>query len=188
MAQMATKEFPLKNSKIIIFIGLFTLALALVFLFLKPTYSERKITNSTQLIEPFNSLTSPSQAENILKSGNYAFMVLENSRLNDGDKRPKFNILTWKIEKFEHLGTKGNLTISFFNEKMVSTRFYPSDVSGYIDVLSKKYDLDFKTDTTTSIPPKTGLHYYKDLEDKFYIEWQDEELQEQVDEWIKNYS
>lgn len=178
----------MKQRNLIIIFGFLALVLALVFLFLKPTYSERKITDSTPLVDPFKSLMNPSESENILKAANQAFTVVENSSLKNDNKRPKFNILSWKVESYEHLGTKGSLILTFFNEQLMSTRFYPADSMLYSKTLSEKYGFDLKTGATNEVPPKTRLQYNIDLNDKYFIEWQDEELQDQVDEWVKNYS
>tara|TARA_B110001454_G_scaffold219057_1_gene249573 strand:+ start:10309 stop:10866 length:558 start_codon:yes stop_codon:yes gene_type:complete len=185
---MGTEEIALKNKKIIIVVGFLIFVVASLFYFYRPSYTENNVTIKTELVDPFSSLMNPAQAQDILKNANYSVEVIEDSKLENGDTRPAFSILSWKIKNYEHLGIKGTLTITFFNQQMASTRFYPNDHLAYADLFSKKVGLELKEGTTSNVPPKTNLQYKKDLDGNFYFEWQDKDLQNQIDDWIKTYS
>lgn len=170
---------------LIIFILVATLS---TYIFLKSTYSEKKITIDTPLIEPIRSLMTPEVVQELLQSKNYKFVVVENSGLPEGDKRPSFEILTWQTENFEHLGVRGTLVLTFFNSQMMSSRFYPHDYEQYRRLLSEQHGSDVTAGDSIGLPPKTILQQNKDHSGNIYFEWLDKELDQQVTEWVKNYS
>ena len=177
----------LKNKKLVL-IGFILLAAGFIGLKKYFSYSDKVISESSALIEPLKSLMTPLQVEDLLKSKKLSFTVKEDNKLKENDPRPKFHIVSWKIEKFEHLGFQGSLIVLFFNEQLVSTRFYPELTTDYVGALNKNVNGSLVLDSSISLPPKTELRYNKDIEEKKFLEWSDKELQLQMDEWIKHFS
>ena len=48
-----------------------------------------------------------------------------------GPSRPRFDVTTVTIRRFSNLGYSGELNISFFNDRLMATSFYPLDSEGY---------------------------------------------------------
>lgn len=183
---MGTKFYMCKDR--VLLIAFILVAILSTFIFLKSTYSERKIAVDTPLIEPIRSLMTPEVVQELLQSKNYKFVVVENSALPEGDKRPSFEILTWQIENFEHLGVRGTLVLTFFNSQMMKSRFYPHDYEQYRRVLSEQHGSDVTVGIPLNLSPKTVLQQNKDHSGNIYFEWLDKELDQQVIEWIRSYS
>lgn len=143
-----------------------------------------KVIVSTPLIGQLRSLMNPVEVREIIKAAK--IIVVEDSGLAIDDKRPKFNVLMWKIEAFDDLGLKGELTVIFFNGQLLRTRFYPEDYKTYEKKISIFLKTNIEEGKTTEIIPKTDLLLNKDIEGKYYFEWSDRELQIQFDEWISD--
>lgn len=143
-----------------------------------------KVIASTPLIGQLKSLMNPVEVKEVIKVAN--IIVVEDSGLVKDDKRPKFNVLIWKIEAFDDLGMNGELTVVFFNGQLLRTRFYPEDYNAYEKKISIFLKTNFEEGKTTEITPKTDLLFNKDIEGKYYFEWSDRELQIQFDEWISD--
>lgn len=178
----------LKNKKLVVVVGIIILAAGFIGVKKYFSYSDKVIPESSALIEPLKSLMPPLQVEDFLRSKGLYFKVKEDSRLKENDPRPKFHIVSWEIEKFEHLGFQGSLIVIFFNDQLVSTRFYPDLTTDYVGALNKSVNGSLVLNGSISLPPKTELRYNKDIEEKQFLEWSDKELQLQMDEWIKHFS
>jgi hypothetical protein len=96
---------------------------------------------------------------------------------------PPFNILKIKISNTEIRSFKGSILLTFFNDRLMSVRFYPVEVEDFIqsvDGLSKSEEVEIK--------PFTRVWFYTDHQGADYIGWVDTRLQQQFDAWIKSYS
>lgn len=101
--------------------------------------------------------------------------------------RPPFNMHTITIKHYKGLGFTGELTITFFNNRLISTTFYPNDVGKYVDAIVKIERLNFDKNEAR-IPPYTRIRRATDHKGREYVDWSDIRLDSEVELWIKKYS
>jgi hypothetical protein len=102
--------------------------------------------------------------------------------------RPPFNMHTITIKHYSHLGFSGELNISFFNNRLISTTFYPADVEKYIEAVVKAEGLKFDNNQEAKLPPHTRVRFAVDHKGRKYVDWSDIRLDKEVELWIKRYS
>lgn len=139
----------------------------------------------TELAAGLSSYINFEEAKKILNLRESDYVVLEDSQSKKSPDIPPFNIYTIKIPGGKVSGYTGDLVLSFFNGRLMETRFYPIRLSAFI------HDLGLDVDTLSKskdIKPHTNVWLEKDFEDNTYIGWEDVRLKEQFNSWIKDYS
>lgn len=138
----------------------------------------------TMLLDGFKSLTAVEEIK-ILKTTD-GLEVIENTGLAESDTRPPFNIYTVSIP-FKHLEIDGKIVFHFFNNRLMSTWFYPNDKIAYLEKLKLKgIDLTVKTELDTE--KYTRVWKYIDYKNNFYVGWEDIRLRDEQHAWIARYS
>jgi len=133
------------------------------------------------------SYTAYDRVKTQLKLQDSDIVIIEDSKPKLPSHVPPFNILTIKIPDFEILGDRGDLVLSFFNDRLMETRFYPPSTSDFLNKSS--IDVNRLGDRTKIVvKPYTNIWLYKDFEDKEYVGWADVRLIKQTSMWIKKYS
>ncbi len=125
------------------------------------------------------------QRELNLKSGDWD--VLEDRRPLSSDKRPPFQILTISRPGFTRFGATGELVMTFYNDRLMTTLFYPMDLDGLRTALAREAGISFSRQGDTRIEPTTRVWIGKARDGRSYIGWIDLELERQQDEWIEKY-
>ena len=125
------------------------------------------------------------QRELNLKSGDWD--VLEDRRPLTSDQRPEFRILTISRQSFTRFGTTGELVMTFYNDRLMTTLFYPVDLGVLRLALAREADISFSAQGDTRIEPATRIWIGKARDGRSYIGWIDLELQHRQDEWIEKY-
>ena len=144
------------------------------------------VPNRAILIDDIKSYQSIDEFKKFLSSRNFQWEEKKYAQ-SPPKGRPPFNIYTIKIQKYSHLGFLGKLVVSFFNNRLISTTFYPLDINRYIIEL-KKNGINFNGIQEIKIEPYTRVRFSVDNNDRKYIEWSDTRLDEEVELWIKRYS
>ncbi len=101
--------------------------------------------------------------------------------------RPPFNIYEITIDNYSHLGFGGELTVVFFNNRLLEARFFPSDVKNYITALEKD-GIRFDNNQEAKLSPYTLVLIATDYKERQYVGWSDTRLEKEFDLWIKRYS
>ncbi len=101
--------------------------------------------------------------------------------------RPPFNISEITIKNYSHLSVSGELNVVFFNNRLMGTLFYPSDVEKYIKAI-EKYGIKFDNHQKAKLPPYTRVRLAIDYKERKYVDWSDIRLDKEVGLWIKRYS
>jgi hypothetical protein len=145
-------------------------------------------TERTKLINGVESYVSIDQAKSELP----AWEVLEQSSLKPKDRRPPFNIYKVSVKNYSHLGISGELHMEFFNNRLLSTWFYPEDFDKYMALLKEKEGLTFQESQHGSrearMAPHTRVWTQKDYKERQYVGWEDTRLGDELNLWIKRYS
>lgn len=103
-------------------------------------------------------------------------------------KRPPFNVTTVKVRQFSDLGYSGELLVEFFNDRLVSARFFPLDTEGYRKQLLSKKGLDLMAQSDTRVSNNTRVWSATDHRGRGYFGWEDVRLTREMELWIKRYS
>jgi hypothetical protein len=76
---------------------------------------------------------------------------------------------------YTHLGVSGKLSLSFFNNQLMSAVFYPDESEDYL-VKLKTIGVDFSGSDEITLPPNTLVRKNKDYKGQFYVAWDDRVL------------
>ena len=140
----------------------------------------------TRLIDAIDSYQSINEFKSVLNRSSFQW---EESKDQPSPKgRPPFNMHTITIKDYVDLGFSGELDVAFFNNRLISTRFYPSDAEKYIDAISKVAGIRFDSSQEAKLPRHTSVRFSVDYRGRKYIEWSDVRLDKEVELWIKRYS
>ena len=152
---------------------------------------------TSQLINGLKSYSSISEIKNIHFANN-KITTLFNSKLPDGDIRPPYDIIILAVSNYSHLNVNGELELYFFNNRLMSTTFYPDSLAAYIAGL-KKLNIDFNKDYSKdelpentlkiNIAPYTEVSHSKNYQkNKYYVCWKDVRLGQEEIKWITKYA
>lgn len=140
----------------------------------------------TKLIGGLDSYSSFSEVKSKLRLSDKAVKTIENGR-RSAEGRPPFKFRVVAFD-YTHLDYRGRLEITFFNDRLMSTKFYPEKADQYIARLKSKLNRKFDTKRQAHLPPFTSLWLGRDVQGRKFILWEDVRLQEQVNDWIERYS
>lgn len=141
-----------------------------------------------KLLAPFESYASISDVEEILKSRGLVWQVIEKeSTIAKGERRPPFNVYIIRVGNFTHLGFEGKLRLEFFNNRLMATWFYPTNLSAYRKVIEEHYP-ELRAKQASMVGKNTGIEFGTDHEKHDYIAWEDVRLRDEFSLWIKRYS
>jgi hypothetical protein len=141
----------------------------------------------TKLIAGIESYQDISEFKSFLKRNSYQWEFNEDSRPSPKG-RPPFNMSTVTIKNFTHDNFSGELTVGFFNNRLISTTFYPSNIEPYIKALENAEGLKFDSGEEVKLPPHTRVRFATDHKGRKYVEWSDVRLDKEIELWIKRYS
>jgi hypothetical protein len=112
-------------------------------------------------------------------------VVEETSLVKDASK-PPYSIYTLRIVPYLHLDQSGALVITFYNNRLLQTAFYPDRLDDYVAALKKsgtgvKFGQELVSGHTT-------LWIGTDFDNNHYVGWADKRLREQQRRWLARYS
>jgi hypothetical protein len=142
-------------------------------------------TPRSQLITGFESYASRDEVVPSMSS-KFKVEVIEDSARPPEDRRPPFSILTLSFSGFQHLNNDGELRITFFNNRLEKTWFYPDNPDAYFSAL-RLQGLVFNDREEITIN-NTVIWSAIDYRGKRYVAWADKRLRAQSRRWILSYS
>lgn len=112
--------------------------------------------------------------------------VVEETSLGKDTTNPPYRIYTLRIAPYRHLGQSGALLITFYNDRLLQTAFYPESLDDYLAALRKsgtgvKFGRELVRGHTT-------IWIGTDFDNKHYIGWADQRLRGQQRRWLARYS
>ncbi len=63
--------------------------------------------------------------------------VVEETSLAKDDSKPPYRIYTLRVAPYKHLDQSGALLITFYNDRLLQTAFYPEKLDEYVAALKK---------------------------------------------------
>jgi hypothetical protein len=142
----------------------------------------------TRLIDGIKSYQSIEEFKIFLADS--SFQWKESKDQPSPERKPPFNVHTITINNYSHLGITGELTVIFFNNRLMETDFYPYVVNRYIDTntLYRAEGLKFDNGGESRLPPYTLVQVTTDHNGRQRIRWSDSRLVKEFSLWIKKYS
>jgi hypothetical protein len=112
-------------------------------------------------------------------------VVEETSLVKDASK-PPYRIYTLRVAPYTHLDQSGALVITFYNDRLLQTAFYPESLDDYVAAL-KKSGIGVKFGQEL-VRGHTTIWIGTDFDNKQYVGWADKRLREQQRRWLARYS
>ena len=140
----------------------------------------------TPLIDGFVSRQSAAEVEAKLQQSNAKFAVVEDSKDNEKGSvlRVPLSIRVLVVTGFTYLGMPGDLRLEFVNDELATTWFFPADTERFQAELGKRWP-----DATSGRPMRlhaaSELRTSLDYQGKRYWAWEDLNLRQEVERWIK---
>lgn len=85
-----------------------------------------------------------------------------------------------ELRHFAQGDAEGRLVLNFFNDRLLRTRFHPTDFARYRKAMAEKENLDLAPGTKANLEPATEVRVLRDHEGGSYVVWEDTELQAQL--------
>ncbi len=142
----------------------------------------------TTLIDSLYSYQSAQRVQRVLGVKRDTWEILQETHLLPGDKRPPHSTLSALVKNYSHLGYTGELVLDFYNDQLMETHFYPSDLEGYRKALEQKQRFRFDQDLGAKLGPTKRMWIGKDEKKRRYVGCRDLRLRQEEDDWIKKYS
>lgn len=108
--------------------------------------------------------------------------VLEDRRPLSSDQRPPFRIYTIARKNLVVNGQSGELRLTFFNDRLMTTSFYPAN----IEAMQAAVGVDPKVGDS-QLAPSTRVWVGKDDSGQMYVGWMDLNLKREYDQWVLTY-
>lgn len=150
-----------------------------------PVTFERVAENRCALINEIPSYQRIKELEEFLNSK--GIFDYEKKEANPATgSRPSYRICEISINDYEHLGIKGRLSLSFFNNRLMESRFFPSDLHSYLLRLEKE-NIGLRSRKQVLIGHFTEVVVGSESEG-VYVAWRDSRLVEELKLWVKRYA
>lgn len=146
------------------------------------------VDNPAGLIDNIGSYQSIDAARAHFVKRGFGWRVVEDSRSPRPTSRPPFNIYAAKIDGYVHLDHAGSLELIFFNNRLMSTFFFPHDLGAYLESLKQKGRIDLVSRDEVIHAKHTRIWKHRDFRGLFYVAWEDTRLAEEQRIWIRRYS
>lgn len=112
--------------------------------------------------------------------------VVEETSLAKDNSKPPYRIYTLSIAPYKHLDQSGALFITFYNDRLLQTAFYPERLDDYVAALKKSgTGVRFGQELAVG---HTTIWIGIDFDNKHYVGWADKRLREQQRRWLARYS
>ncbi|HVJ05101.1 MAG TPA: hypothetical protein VM578_05485 [Candidatus Saccharimonadales bacterium] len=102
------------------------------------------------------------------------------------DSRPPYRLLVISKKNARVAGQAGELVLTFFNDRLMTSQFYPVDMASARAAVESGQSITL-ADGEAHIDPSTRVWVGKDEGGRSYIGWIDKSLQAEQDAWVKQY-
>jgi len=123
-----------------------------------------------------------------LKKEGRSWDVIEESDLPADDPRPRFSILRWRVPSCTVQAYSGELELLFFNDRLVSTAFYPSEPEAFFQHLKQMTGMTFGESGVSPTDGRTIIRTGRDYRGAVYAVWEDKRLAEEMRRWIRKFA
>ncbi len=118
-----------------------------------------------------------------LKIGGGEWSVVEDQRSLSGGSEPPSRLYIVSKPSFAEYGATGDLVLSFFNDELVSAKYYISNVAEACSSIESQQGISLCSGGDAHIEPSTRVWIGKDTSGRSYIGWIDKQRQAALDNW-----
>jgi hypothetical protein len=112
--------------------------------------------------------------------------VIEETSLARDARNPPYRIFVLRVSPCIHLDHAGALLITFYNDRLLQTAFYPERLDEYVASLKRNgTEVRFGQELVRG---HTTIWIGTDFDNKQYVGWADKRLREQQRRWLARYS
>ena len=141
-----------------------------------------------ELVSGVRSNQTQMQVKTLTSLGNYHWQIqYDSTYVPRGDSLAKRRWTGVRIDGYVELGVKGNLVLSFENDRLISTFFYPEDLKEFLKNFAFVRGVELKSVwSQVSINGCiVGWGQNPDLGDSVF--WHDANLVEESNAWVSRY-
>jgi len=142
----------------------------------------------TTLFDGIRSYQSVQEYKTSFAGTQYVLTGKEEKPTARADGRPPHDIDTITVKGYAYHGFTGDLEAVFFNDRLMSTIFRPSDQSRFIEHLTLTQGLTFDPNKSALVPPYTLVRRGYDYKGRGYVIWTDTRLQKESRLWVMKYT
>lgn len=114
------------------------------------------------------------------------FDIIEDRSPLPSDTRPPYRLLVISKKNARIEGQKGELLLTFFNDRLMTSQFFPGDIAAARAAVEAGQGVSL-TSGDGHLPPSTRVWIGKDEGGRSYIGWIDKTLQGEQDAWVRQY-
>ena len=144
----------------------------------------------TPLMDATPSLLSPEAVRRLPRFRSSHWRIKDHTKvLRDG--RPPFDELVVSLTDFDSHSTTGELLLDFYNGKLMSMTYYPTDQGVYEKLVNNAaFQKDVGGRWVHRVPgtPATLVVKGQDHRGRRFVSWEDERLARHLLAWIERYS
>jgi hypothetical protein len=112
----------------------------------------------------------------------------ESEHRDQTDRRPPHDIV-YLLGEFQHLGQRGRLRLTFYNNRLMTAEFWPFDGGRYMAALREKgFPTPPSPGTEIRIGTRTSFAYYTKPGGEFRCVWEDVDLAREFSDWVAKYA
>ncbi len=127
----------------------------------------------TDLIAGLKSYSSANEIKNIFTAADIDWVVPDQPKIAEHKDNSANTITQMKVKYFCHAGVAGSLNLGFFDNKLVSTWFYPNSWERYQPILNHIYGTEIEVGKKISTSIRTEVSIETDYQKRNYVLWRD---------------
>jgi hypothetical protein len=116
-----------------------------------------------------------------LRAGDWT--VIEDQRSLSGGSEPPSRLYIISKAGYQGYGSEGELVLTFFNDELVGTRFFPKDLSTACAGVERQQNIGLCSGGDARIEPFTRVWVGKNDSGQRYLGWIDKQRQAALDNW-----
>jgi len=109
--------------------------------------------------------------------------VVEDQRSLSGGSEPPSRLYIISKPSYQGYGSEGELVLTFFNDELVGTRFFPTDMKTACAAVEQQQSIGLCSGGDARIDPFTRVWIGKDNAGRRYLGWIDKQRQAALDNW-----
>lgn len=137
------------------------------------------------LMEDFESYASIQEVTAKLPK-DLAVKVVADTSLAKNSSQPPYKIHSISVAPYEHLNHLGTLQLTFYNDRLMQSAFYPEKFKSYVSTVEQTgLVLQFGAETVRG---NTVIWQGKDDDQYRFVGWADKRLRQQQQRWLVRYN
>jgi hypothetical protein len=138
------------------------------------------------LLDDFRSQATIEVVRAQIQQHNGRLEVIEDDK-SDRKDAPPYRFTRARVEDFVSSGQHGTLLLEFFNDRLFATRFYPWQLTAYLERLSA-LGIHLSQAHPNTHSAGASIELLQDYQGKWYVRWADPSLMKRLQDWIARYS